>query len=181
MAEASVVAVSARKGHRFSKLSQLAITLVEGCGVAGDGHYGETVQHRSRRRWNPSLPNLRQVHLIAAELLAELKLDGFDLSPGDLGENILTQGLDLIALPRGTQLKLGAQAVVEITGLRNPCIQLDQFMPGLMQATLGRDSEGGLIRKAGVMGIVLSGGDVQPGDTITCTLPVGPPEALQPV
>lgn len=181
MTEPGVVAVSARKGHRFSKQPQLAIILVAGRGVAGDGHFGEMVQHRSRKRLRPDLPNMRQVHLIAEELLGELRAQGFALGPGDMGENILTRGLDLIALPLGTRLQLGADAMIELTGLRNPCVQMDRFMSGLMQAALGRDEAGALVRKAGVMGIVLRGGEVHAGDAIACTLPDGPPEPLRPV
>ncbi|MEO6715938.1 MAG: MOSC domain-containing protein [Novosphingobium sp.] len=181
MLDGRVVAVASRKGHRFSKSPQLSIMLVEGRGVESDGHFGETVQHRSRRRWNPALPNLRQVHLLPLELLGELRAAGFELNPGDLGENILTQGLDLIALPRATRLGLGANAVVELTGLRNPCVQMDRFMPGLMAATLGRDAAGELIRKAGVMGIVTCGGEVVPGDAIACIQPEGVIETLRPV
>ncbi len=177
----SIVAVSLRAGHHFSKTPGLGIRLLKGLGVAGDAHMGETVKHRSRVRKDPTQPNLRQVHLIQAELFDELRAKGFVVAPGELGENITTSGLDLLALPAGTRLYLGASAVVEITGLRNPCIQLDQFQQGLMAATLERDAQGNLVRKAGIMGIVLSEGDIRPGDTFCVEIPAGPHRPLQPV
>ena len=146
----------------------------------GDAHAGETVKHRSRVARDPTQPNLRQVHLIHAELHDELNAAGFNVKPGDMGENITTRGLDLLALLTGTRLIIGA-AVIEITGLRNPCVQLDRFRPGLMQATLDRDTAGNLIRKAGVMGIVLAGGDVQAGDPVRVEMPTDKFRALAPV
>lgn len=169
-----VVSVSARKGHGVGKTPQLAIRLHAGRGVEGDAHCGEKVRHRSRARFNPSLPNLRQVHLIHAELLEELRGKGFEIVPGEMGENILTEGIDLLGLSTGARLTLGAQAEIEITGLRNPCVQLDRHKPGLMAAVLDRDQSGALIRKCGVMGIVLTSGDVQAGDVINVALPEGP-------
>jgi MOSC domain-containing protein YiiM len=177
----SVIAVSLRSGHHFSKTPGLGIRLLRGLGVAGDAHMGETVKHRSRVRKDPTLPNLRQVHLIHAELFDELRAKGFAVEPGELGENITTSGIDLLALPTGTRLHLGASAVVEITGLRNPCIQIDNFQKGLMAATLDKDADGNLVRKAGVMSIVLSEGDVRPGDTIRVELPGRPHRPLLPV
>src|SRR3954469_5027653 len=177
----SVIAVSFRAGHHFSKTPGLSIRLLAGLGVAGDAHLGRTVKHRSRVRRDPTQPNLRQVHLIHAELFAELRGRGFCVQPGDLGENVTTSGLDLLALPTGARLHLGATAVVEVTGLRNPCIQLDTFQKGLMRATLDKDAAGNLIRKAGVMSIVLADGDVRPGDPITVVLPAAPHRALAPV
>ena len=162
-----VVAVSASPHHTFSKRVALSIRLVAGLGVAGDAHLGETVKHRSRVRKDPTAPNLRQVHLVHEELFAELAARGFAVTPGAIGENVTTRGLDLLALPTGTRLRLGADAVVEVTGLRNPCGQLDDFRPGLMAAVLDRDAEGRLVRKSGVMAIVLAGGDVRAGDAIT--------------
>lgn len=176
-----VAAVSARRGHHFSKTPALSIRLLKGLGVAGDAHMGETVKHRSRVRRDPTQPNLRQVHLIHAELFAELRSKGFVVQPADLGENVTTEGIDLLALPAGTRLHLGASAVVEITGLRNPCIQLDTFRKGLMAATLDRDADGDLVRKAGVMSIVLADGDIRPGDAIRVELPAQPHRRLQPV
>lgn len=170
---ATILAVAARRGHHFSKTPSLSIRLLKGLGVAGDAHMGETVKHRSRVRKDPTQPNLRQVHLIHAELFDELREKGFFVQPGDLGENVTTEGIDLLSLPSGTRLRLGERAVVEVTGLRNPCIQIDSFQKGLMAATLDKDASGKLIRKAGVMGIVLAEGDVRPGDAIEVTLPGG--------
>jgi MOSC domain-containing protein YiiM len=177
----SVAAVSLRSGHHFSKTPSLGIRLLAGLGVAGDGHIGKTVQHRSRVRKDPTQPNLRQVHLMHAELFDELRTKGYVVKPGDLGENVTTSGIDLLALPTGTRLHLGASAVVEITGLRNPCIQLDTFQKGLMAATLDKDADGNLIRKAGIMSIVISQGDVRPGDAIRVELPDMPHRPLLPV
>ena len=177
----SVVAVGLRAGHHFGKTPSLGIRLLKGLGVAGDAHMGETVKHRSRVRRDPTQPNLRQVHLIHAELFDELRAKGFDVKPGELGENITTSGIDLLALPTGTRLQLGANAVVEITGLRNPCIQIDNFQQGLMAAALDRDADGNLVRKAGIMSIVLADGDVRPGDAIRVELPNMPHRPLLPV
>jgi MOSC domain-containing protein YiiM len=177
----SVVAVSLRSGHHFSKTPGLCIRLLTGLGVAGDGHMGATVKHRSDARKAPALPNLRQIHLIHAELFCELRAKGFVIRPGELGENITTSGIDLLSLPAATRLHLGASAVVEITGLRDPCIQLDKFRQGLMAATLDRDADGGLIRKTGIMAIVVSEGDVRPGDAIRVEMPTEPHRPLQPV
>jgi MOSC domain-containing protein YiiM len=156
----------------------LQISLITGLGVMGDAHAGTTVKHRSRVMRDPSAPNLRQVHLMHAELFEELAAQGFSVAPGDLGENLTTRGIALLALAADTILHIGPQAVVRITGLRNPCSQLDKFQSGLMAATLGRDSTGGLIRKAGVMGVVVAGGDITPGDTIRLELPPGAPRPL---
>jgi len=177
----SVLAVSARSGHHFSKAPALSIRLLTGLGVDGDAHMGVTVKHRSRVRRDPTQPNLRQVHLIHAELFDELRAKGFVVQPADLGENVTTSGIDLLALPTGTRLHLGTSAVVEVTGLRNPCIQIDDFQKGLMAATLDKDADGNLIRKAGVMSIVLAAGDIRPGDPIRVELPAGPQRPLQPV
>jgi MOSC domain-containing protein YiiM len=177
----SVVAVSLRSGHHFSKTPCLGIRLLRGLGVAGDGHLGETVQHRSRVRKDPTQPNLRQAHLMHAELFDELRTKGFVVKAGDLGENVTTSGIDLLELPTGTKLRLGDSAVVEVTGLRNPCIQLDHFQKGLMAATLDRDADGNVIRRAGIMTIVIADGDVRPGDTIRIEWPDRPHQPLQPV
>jgi len=176
----TILAVHRSATHSFSKQSALSIRLVAGLGVEGDAHAGATVKHRSRVARDPTQPNLRQVHLIHAELHDELNAAGFDVKPGDMGENITTRGLDLLALPTGARLTIGT-AVIEVTGLRNPCVQLDRFRPGLMQATLDRDAAGNLIRKAGVMGVVLVGGDVQAGDAIQVRMPAGDRHALIPV
>ena len=177
---AEVLAVAARKGHGVGKTAQLSIRLVAGQGVAGDAHCGERVKHRSRARFNPTLPNLRQVHLIHAELLEELAGQGFEIAPGQMGENITTAGIDLLSLPLDTHLRIG-NAVIELTGLRNPCIQLERMRPGLMAACLDRYVDGALVRKAGVMGIVVHGGDVKPGDTILVELPDNAHVPLKPV
>lgn len=176
-----VIAVARHAKHSFSKPTCLSIRLTAGLGVLGDAHAGATVKHRSRVARDPAMPNLRQVHLLQAELFDELREGGFKVAPGDLGENITTRGIDLLSLPTGTQLHLGASAVVEVTGLRNPCVQIDRFQQGLMAATLGRDANGGLIRKTGVMSVVLASGDVTTGDTVEVALPALPHRALLPV
>jgi MOSC domain-containing protein YiiM len=174
-----VVAVARDEGHRFSKPTLPVIRLLAGLGIEGDAHCGKTVKHRSRVAVDPTQPNLRQVHLIHLELFDELAAGGFSVQPGEMGENITTRGIDLLGLPVGARLRLGAQAVVEITGLRNPCSQIEAFQPGLLKAVLGRDANGGLIRKAGIMAIVIAGGEVRPGDAIAVTLPALPHRALE--
>ncbi|HVX92437.1 MAG TPA: MOSC domain-containing protein [Xanthobacteraceae bacterium] len=174
-----VVAVSRSQAHRFSKDVQERIRLLEGLGVEGDAHLGTTVKHRSRVAKDPTQPNLRQVHLLHEEILDELNAAGFGIVPGGVGENILTRGLALLDLPRGTRLRIGATAVVEITGLRDPCRQLNTYRPGLMAAVLDRDSQGNLVRKAGVMGIVVSAGEVRAGDALRVELPAAPHERLE--
>jgi MOSC domain-containing protein YiiM len=178
---ARVIAVSLRAGHHFSKTNALAIRLIAGLGVEGDAHAGVTVKHRSRVARDPTQPNLRQVHLVHRELFDELRVKGFNVTAGDIGENVTTEGVDLLALPRGSRLQLGPSAVVEVTGLRNPCIQLDRFQQGLMTATLHHDANGNLIRKAGIMSVVIEGGDIRPGDSIQIELPAPPHLPLQPV
>jgi hypothetical protein len=175
----TIVAVARDEGHRFSKPILPAIRLLAGLGVEGDAHCGKTVKHRSRVAVDPTQPNLRQVHLIHAELFEELADKGFSLQPGDMGENVTTRGLDLLGLPAGTRLRLGSEALVEVTGLRNPCVQIEAFQPGLLKAVLGRDADGNLIRKAGVMAVVLQGGEVHPGDSIGITFPALPYRALE--
>lgn len=176
-----VVAVASDDGHRFSKQPRASVTLVAGLGVEGDAHRGATVKHRSRVRRAPQEPNLRQVHLVHAELLEELAQHGFGVAPGSIGENVLTRGVDLLGLPVGTRLRLGADAVVEVTGLRNPCRQLDRFQPGLMAAVLDRDEDGHVVRRAGIMSVVVDGGVVAPGDPVAVQLPAGAHRPLQPV
>jgi MOSC domain-containing protein YiiM len=174
-----VVSVSLSPQHSFSKSRVASIELVAGEGVLGDAHAGSTVKHRSRVAVDPTQPNFRQVHLLHAELFDELNTRGFQISPGDMGENIATRGLDLLRLPRRAQILFPSGARIEITGLRNPCGQLDQFSPGLMKAVLERNPDGTLSRKAGVMAVVLEGGIVRAGDKIYTTLPGEPHEALQ--
>jgi MOSC domain-containing protein YiiM len=176
---AMITAVSCNPRHSFGKQNQISIRFVKGLGVDGDAHRGTTVKHRSRVAKDPNQPNLRQVHLLHAELFDELLALGFRVSAGELGENVTTRGIDLLALPRGTRLHLGDAAVVEVTGLRNPCVQIDRFQKGLMKALLGRDENGNLIRKSGVMAIVVEGGDVKPGDPIRIELPQGQHRALE--
>ncbi len=176
-----VTAVSRSSGHTMTKPNRDRIVLVAGLGVEEDAHQGETVKHRSRVARDPGQPNLRQVHLIHAELHDELRAAGFDVTAGQMGENITTRGVDLLGLPAGARLQFGETAVVELTGLRNPCAQLDGIQPGLMAATLGRDDQGNLVRKAGVMAIVLTGGEVRPDDPIRVELPPEPHRPLQPV
>ena len=167
--------------HGFSKPCVGAIELIARVGVRSDAHAGVTVRHLSRVREDASAPNLRQVHLVHRELFHELAAKGFALSPGDIGENVTTEGVDLLGLPTGTLLHMGDEAVVEVTGLRNPCSQLDDFQQGLMAAVLDRTSEGELVRKAGVMSVVLQGGMVRPGDAVRVVLPATPHWALEPV
>jgi MOSC domain-containing protein YiiM len=176
-----VKAVSRSVSHTFEKQNQGSISLLAGLGVEGDAHAGKTVKHRSRVARNPSQPNLRQVHLLHSELHEQLRSEGYEIAAEQIGENITTQGLDLLRLPTGTRLRLGHSAVVELTGLRNPCFQLDAFKPGLKSAVLERDENGNLVRKAGVMAIVLTAGEVRPGDPIRVELPRGPHRPLQPV
>lgn len=178
---ARVVAVCCAPTHAMAKAPQLSIRLVAGQGVSGDAHMGATVKHRSRVARDPTAPNLRQVHLLHAELFDELAVKGFDIQPGRLGENITTRGLDLLGLPAGAVLRLGPDAVVKLTGLRNPCVQLDRIAPGLMAATMARGPGGVPVRKAGVMGIVLADGDVHAGDAIGVEWPAGPHRPLTPV
>ena len=178
---ATVTAVSRSPKHTLVKPNERSIRLLEGLGVEGDAHLGERVKHRSRVARDPSQPNLRQVHLIHGELHDELREAGFALSAGQMGENITTRGVDLLGLPSGTRLHLGDTAVVEVTGLRNPCAQLNRIQPGLMAATLDRDEDGNLVRKAGIMGVVIEGGEVCPGDPIRVELPPRPHQPLAPV
>jgi MOSC domain-containing protein YiiM len=174
-----VEAVHKSAAHTMRKPVQPSIRLLAGLGVDGDAHMGVTVKHRSRVAVDPTQPNLRQVHLIHAELFDELEEKGFRVQPGMMGENITTRGIDLLSLPVGARLHIGADAVVEITGLRNPCTQLDGLQSGLMAATLDHDEHGNLIRKAGVMGIVLTGGEVHPTDAIRVELPPQPHRTLE--
>lgn len=157
--------------YSFTKPNRDSVTLLAGLGVEGDVHAGVTVKHRSRVAQDPTQPNLRQVHLIHQELFAELREAGFEVGPGDLGENVTTGGIDLLALPVGTLLHLGDEAVVEVTGLRNPCLQIDHFQDGLLKQVV--------VRKAGIMAIVTTGGVVRPGDAVEVELPVEPHRPLE--
>jgi MOSC domain-containing protein YiiM len=173
-----VIAVAKSAKHEFSKHACASIRIVQGLGVEGDCHSGVTVKHRSRVAVDPTQPNLRQVHLMQAELFDELRGQGFEISPSDLGENITTRGIDLLSLPEGAILKIGPETTVRITGLRNPCSQIENFRTGLLQHCVIK-SDDQIIRKTGVMAIVLTSGEVQPGDTIEIELPPLPHKALE--
>lgn len=181
MNPAFITSVNRSPGYTLIKPSEPQITLLEGLGVEGDAHMGTTVKHRSRVAKDPTQPNLRQVHLIHSELHDEVTAKGLPVLPGEMGENITTRGIDLLGLPKGTILQLGENARIEVTGLRNPCHQLDNIQPGLLEAVLDKDADGNLIRKAGIMAIVLQGGIVRQGDPIVVTLPEGEHVALMPV
>ncbi|WP_298558899.1 MOSC domain-containing protein [Streptomyces luteogriseus] len=176
---AHVTAVSSNGEYSFTKPNRDSITLLAGLGVEGDVHAGVTVKHRSRVAQDPTQPNLRQVHLIHEELFAEVGEDGFKVAPGELGENITTRGIDLLALPTGTLLRIGDGALLEVTGLRNPCLQIDLFQDGLLKQVVGRDEAGNIVRKAGIMSVVREGGVVRPGDTIVVELPSEPHRPLE--
>jgi MOSC domain-containing protein YiiM len=178
---ATVAAVSLSPKHTFSKAVAREIVLLAGLGVQGDAHAGVTVRHRYRVRKDPNAPNLCQVHLIHEELFAELAEQEIAVAPGEMGENVATRGLDVLALPRGTRLHLGPDAIVEVTGLRDPCNLMNELRPGLMKACLARAADGTLVRKAGIMGIVIQGGVVRAGDAIEVRLPAGEPLPLYPV
>ncbi|MEV5602592.1 MOSC domain-containing protein [Streptomyces sp. NPDC052299] len=175
----TVTAVSRNETYSFTKPNRDSVTLLAGLGVEGDVHAGVTVKHRSRVAQDPTQPNLRQVHLIHEELFEEVRALGFQVAPGDIGENITTRGIDLLALPVGTLLHLGAEAVVEVTGLRNPCMQIDDFQGGLLKQVVGRDEAGNIVRKAGIMSIVTVGGVVRPGDPVRIELPAEPHRPLE--
>lgn len=165
--------------HSFSKVTKDSINLVAGFGVEGDAHAGPTVKHRSRVAIDPTTPNLRQVHLIPYETLAALGDDGFKVLPGNLGENITTSEIDLHSLPVGALLRIGPDALIALTGLRNPCQQIDQFQDGLLKKCLPKDSEGNIQRRAGVMGIAISSGAITAGDEISVSLPPQPHKPLE--
>ncbi|MFH8495960.1 MOSC domain-containing protein [Streptomyces coeruleorubidus] len=173
-----VTAVSSNGEYSFTKPNRDSIRLLAGLGVEGDVHAGVTVRHRSRVAQDPTQPNLRQVHLMHEELFAEVGEAGFKVAPGELGENITTQGIDLLGLPAGTLLRIGGTAVLEVTGLRNPCIQIDNFQDGLLKRVVGRDEAGNVVRRAGIMSVVREGGVVRPGDPIEAELPTGPHRPL---
>ena len=180
-AHGTVEAVHASATHSMAKSGRSSIRLLAGLGVEGDAHAGTTVKHRSRVRLDPTQPNLRQVHLIHGELHDELRSQGYTVAMGEMGENITTRGLDLLGLPQATRLLVGDEAVLEVTGLRNPCRQLDGLEPGLLEAVCDRDDDGRLIRKAGVMAVVVAGGEVRVGDAIVTVLPPPPLLPLRPV
>ncbi len=174
-----IIALSKSPTHTMSKTNHESIYLIEGEGVDGDAHRGKSVKHRSRVAADPTQPNLRQVHLIHSELFEELHQKGFKITPGMMGENVTTKGIDLLALPRGTKLVLGSESIIEVTGLRNPCHQLNGLQEGLLNAVLDKDEAGNLIRKAGIMGIVLQSGTLKKGDKIQIQLPSKPYQKLE--
>lgn len=176
---ARVLAVARDAEHRFSKTLVAELRILAGLGVEGDAHQGTTVRHRSRVAADPSQPNLRQVHLIHAELFDELKTKGFDVRPGDLGENVTTMGIDLLGLPRGTLIRIGTEVELEVTGLRNPCAQIERFRPGLLAAVLDNGPNGAVVRRSGIMSVVRGGGAIRPGDRIHVELPPLPHVALE--
>jgi MOSC domain-containing protein YiiM len=179
--QGKVISVSRSVTHSFSKACVDEIVILDGLGVEGDAHAGKKVRHRYLVKKNPDAPNLAQVHLMAAELFDELRLTGLAIGPGEMGENVTTSGIDLIHLPLGSRLHLGETAVVEVTGLRTPCSQMDRFRPGLKKACVGRDQSGAKELRAGVMGIALAGGTIRPGDAVEVGLPKKPWSKLQPV
>lgn len=176
-----MLAVSVSPSHSFSKRPVQEIMLLEGLGVQGDAHCGATVKHRSRAAKYPDMPNLRQVHLIHSELFVEVSEMGFQVQPGEMGENITTEGIDLLSLPKSTRLYIGDEVILEVTGLRNPCSQIDKFQKGLLEATLDKDENGDLVRKAGIMSVVKTGGAIKCNDLIRVQLPPEPHEKLVPV
>lgn len=178
MMHGTVIAVSSNGEYSFTKPGRPSIRLLAGLGVEGDVHAGTTVKHRSRVAQDPTQPNLRQVHLMHEELFTEVAEHGFEVFPGELGENITTSGIDLLALPTGAVLHIGSGAIVEVTGLRNPCIQIDRFQNGLLKQLVRHDAAGNLVRKAGIMGVVIAGGEVRPGDEIVVELPPEPWKTL---
>ncbi|CAM5412557.1 MOSC domain-containing protein [Streptomyces griseomycini] len=173
-----VTAVSSNGEYSFTKPNRDSVRLLAGLGVEGDVHAGVTVKHRSRVAQDPTQPNLRQVHLIHEELFDEVGEEGFRVAPGELGENVTTRGIDLLGLPVGALLRIGDSAVLEVTGLRNPCLQIDNFQDGLLKQVVGRDETGNVVRKAGIMSVVREGGVVRPGDTVEVELPSGPHRPL---
>jgi MOSC domain-containing protein YiiM len=178
---ASVESVSRDDRHRFSKPAVNEIVLLDGLGVEGDAHCGVTTQHRYLKKRDPTLPNLCQVHLLPAELYDDLTEAGWTVDAGSLGENVTTRGIDLMSLSTGTLVRLGPDAVVEITGRRSPCSQINKFEPGMLKAVFGPDATGRSASRAGIMGIVVSGGTVRPGDEVSFTVPAGPFRELAPV
>jgi MOSC domain-containing protein YiiM len=179
---ARVVALSIDRRHRFSKQPVASVEMVAGVGVTGDAHAGPLVQHRSRVRADPHQPNLRQVHLIDDALFAVAAAAGFTVAPGDLGENVTTTGIDLHGLAVGSVLLLGDEVLVAITGLRNPCAQIERFRSGLLDLVRRRDDAGEIVvRRAGIMGVVVRSGSVRVGDEVAWSAPPGPPSALRPV
>lgn len=176
---AEVAGLYRSSDHGFSKGAVPSVELVAGLGVTGDAHAGAQVRHRSRVKADPTQPNLRQVHLIHAELFDHVATKGFQVTGGDLGENVTTSGIDLLGLPVGATLRIGTDALLTLTGLRNPCKQINNFQDGLTQAVLERDADGELVRLAGVMAVVIRSGTVSIGDEIEIALPPEPHHRLE--
>ena len=179
MKNGTVIGVFRKEDYSFSKDAQEELTVVKGKGVEGDAHFGELVKHRSRVARNPNQPNLRQVHLLPIELFEELENTGYSVNPGELGENITTRGIDLIELPLGTLLQIGKDVSLQVTGLRDPCYQIDDFKKGLLSKVVYSDDEGNLILKAGIMTVVLEGGRIKLNDEIVVELPLKPFKKLE--
>jgi len=177
--EPTVIAVSRSASHTFSKPNREMIQLIAGLGVEGDAHSGKTIKHRFLVKKDATRPNIRQIHLIHAELFDEMSDKGYSIKPGELGENITTRGNDLLSLPTGAILNIGSDVAIEVTALRNPCKQIDDFQKGLLKEVLYKDEKGNLVRKTGVMGVILQGGEVRPGDNITVELPPEPHHKLE--
>ena len=175
----TVIAVASDSGHNFSKPTQAAITLIAGIGVEGDAHAGKTVQHLSDKKKNPEAPNLRQVHLMHAELFDELAEQGITVLPGQMGENVVTRGIDVLNLPQGAEFHFPSGAIIQITGLRSPCKKLNTIHPDLLKAVVEKRADGSVNKKTGVMSIVLIGGDILEGDDIKVVLPEGPHKPLE--
>lgn len=180
MSSPIVIAVASDSKHNIIKPIRESVRLIAGWGVEGDAHAGKTVQHRYDKRRNPDAPNLRQVHLMHSELFDQVSGLGLSVKPGQMGENITTRHIDILNLPRGTQLRIG-EAVIEITGLRNPCKYLNQIAPGLLKACLGKHEDGTNFPHSGVMGVILADGEVKAGDEIHIITPPKPHERLKPV
>jgi MOSC domain-containing protein YiiM len=172
-----VVAVNRSARHTVSKVSVATIVLRAGFGVEEDAHAGATIEHRYAKRFHPERPNERQVHLIGGELFDELERDGFHVEPGQLGENITTRGIALTDLPLGTRLRIANGAVVEVRGLRVPCVLIDRLIPGVKKAS-AMPYGGKLALRHGIMGIVIASGSVQQGDVLAVEPPAGPARAL---
>ena len=168
-----VVAVNSKDTPGVGKIPRDAVTLIANHGIEGDYHAGPDVRHRSRAAKDPQQPNRRQVHLMHSELFDDLAPLGIKVTPGAMGENITTRGLALLDLAPGTKLRLGDTAVIEITGCRNPCNQLDAVDERLLAQVALKAGDGSIIRKAGIMAVVLAGGVVRPGDAISVEAPLG--------
>lgn len=181
MNRAMVESVHRSESHDFTKATVEEVVLVAGVGIEGDAHAGATVQHVSRKKKDADRPNLRQVHLVSAELHEELVADGFDLDHGGFGENLVTRGIALGDLPVGTTLALGDDAIIVLTGLRDPCAQIDRHREGLRAAVAFDPGEGPKLFRDGAMAMVVRGGVVRTGDPIGVALPPEPHHPMRKV